>query len=251
MSRSVESQRQAWARIPVDEQGYFDAAELLALPDADLLRLAGAAEDARYGGWRNTGGLWREKMGLDVRHGQVLDYGCGLGLEALQYARAGNAVTVADQNPAAVALAVRLLALHGCPAAGAHIVPDGPAFIRVPDETFDLVVMNGVLHHIEDPAPVVRAAARWLPPGGELRVMVYTGRAWERITGTPPPVDVAGHPARERFVRWGDEVGDWADWYDQARLEARFGQWFDVEEFTYIADWGQYGTGRLRKREPR
>jgi SAM-dependent methyltransferase len=247
--RTTRTQQDAWRWIPVDDLGYLAADGLLALPDDRLLTLAGAAEQYRYGGWRNHQGLWRAKMGLDTVTGKrVLDYGCGLGLEALQYARNGNHVTVADQNPAAADLAVRLLELHGFDPARMLIDPSGPPFILVPDEWFDVVVMNGVLHHIEDPVPVARSAHRWLEDGGELRLMVYSDKAWVQATGTPPPPDVTRHPARDRFVRWGDEVGDWADWYDQARLAARFGRWFDVEEFTYIADAGQYAAALLRKR---
>jgi SAM-dependent methyltransferase len=111
-------------------------------------------------------------------------------------------------------------------------------------------VMNGVLHHIEHPVPVVEQMARWLAPGGELRVMVYSDNGWRAATGTEPPADVTDHPARERFVRWGDELGDWADWYSEARLAERFGAWFDVERFRYIAGHGWYATALLRVRKP-
>ena len=41
------------------------------------------------------------------------------------------------------------------------------------DGRFDLVVSIGVIHHIEDPAPVVRAAWNALKPGGTLLVWLY------------------------------------------------------------------------------
>jgi SAM-dependent methyltransferase len=250
--RTFETQRQAWRRIPVDDLGYHDAAELARLPDGQLRLLVSGFEQRRYGGWRNAGGLWRAEMGLDDVHGRrVLDYGCGAGIEALQYARGGNWVSIADINPGSLELAERVLALEGYRPENAWLVSPEPPFIPARPGSFDLVAMNGVLHHIEDPVPVVRKAARWLAPGGELRVMVYTDRGWRAATGTEPPDDVTGHPRREAFVRWGDEVGDWADWYDAARLRARFGRWFSVERFTYIAGepmTGTYAVARLRKK---
>lgn len=245
--------------MPVDDVGYVLGSELLKLPDHQFLNVVHRMEATRYGGWRNSGGLWRQHMGLDDIHGKrVLDYGCGLGVESLQYAKAGNAVSVADINQESIDMALRVLQLHGYSAMAAfRIREESPG--KLPgarDGEFDLVAMNGVLHHIEDPLPAVQEAHRVLDDGGELRVMVYTDIGWRLATGSEPPEDVTGHPQRPAFVRWGDEVGDWADWYDGERLEKRFGQWFRVREWHYIghaADGlppgkGRYGIGILEKR---
>jgi 2-polyprenyl-3-methyl-5-hydroxy-6-metoxy-1,4-benzoquinol methylase len=89
--------RELWRRIPVDDVGYLTAEELLARSDTDLRTLIDRMEQTRYSGWRNHEGRWRDILGLDTTSGKtVLDYGCGVGLEALQYARAGNDVVVAD-----------------------------------------------------------------------------------------------------------------------------------------------------------
>ncbi len=40
-------------------------------------------------------------------------------------------------------------------------------------ESFDLVYSLGVLHHLEDPLAGVRALAKLVRPGGELRLYVY------------------------------------------------------------------------------
>lgn len=248
MTPTFESQRQAWEHIPVDDVGYFSATELLQLPDSDLFQLVADMERSRYEGWRNHDGRWRAGMGLDDVHGRVLDYGCGLGVEALQYARTGNIVSLADINASSIALASRVLRLHGYEPAGTWLVSPKPPFAVLPPGSLDLVVMNGVLHHIPDPVPVVRAAASWLVPGGELRVMVYSGSGWLLATGTSPPADVAGHPDRERFVRFFDGVGDWADWYDEARLAERFGEWFDIRDVRYITPDGRYLTATLARK---
>lgn len=252
MSRTVSSQRAAWRHIPVDDAGYFDTAGLLRLSDPVLLQVARDMEYRRYHGWRNHKNLWREHMGLDVNHGRVLDYGCGMGIEAVQYARSGNLVCIADQNKTTVQLAERVLRLYGYPPELAYTIdPRGPEYIaEIGDCEFDLVVMNGVLHHIlpRHQAAVVSKIHDWLADGGELRVMVYTDVGWRLATGTEPPGDVTRHPKRLQFVRWGDEVGDWADWFDQDRLTQKFGEWFTVREFHYIANDGRYGIAIMDKR---
>lgn len=227
---SFADQRQAWSRLPVDDRGYLDTADLLAMGDDQLVALVAEMERVRYSGWRNHQGRWRAVLGLDSTHGKVvLDYGCGVGLEALQYARAGNRVVVADVNGAAVDVAWRLLDANGVPAWGSSSILDPPALN--PDfgaRFFDVVHMAGVLHHIPDPRPTVELAHRLLKVRGELRLMVYSAQAWRNATGTEPPDDVAGHPQFERYVRTMDEVGGWADWYNEARLETRFGDLFTV-----------------------
>lgn len=245
-----EEHRAAWRGIPIDDHGYYDAAEILnGWSDYALRQNIGEMEHVRYRGWRNQGGLWRTGMGLDSVHGKrVLDYGCGIGLEALQYAKAGNVVSIADINEASVMLAERVMRLYGYAPAYAFVIDERPPFIGAYEDDFDVVVMNGVLHHIEDPQPVVREAHRWLTDGGELRLMVYTDMAWRTATGElEPPADVHGHPMESRWRQFFCEEGSWIDWYDRVRLEERFGQWFAVRDFTYITPDSRYATAQLEK----
>jgi SAM-dependent methyltransferase len=107
------------------------------------------------------------------------------------------------------------------------------------------VHMAGVLHHCTDPVAVMQEVATWLEPGGEVRLMVYSDQGWRLATGTEPPDDVAAHPARTQFVRFMDEVGDWADWYDGPRLAARSGRWFTVKDVRYITPDQRYLTATL------
>jgi ubiquinone/menaquinone biosynthesis C-methylase UbiE len=248
--RTFESQREAWRRIPVDDAAYLDVSDLLQLEDRVLLHVAQDMERRRYVGWRNHDNLWRQHMGLDSVTGKrILDYGCGFGIEAVQYARNDNRVVIADQNNDTVLLAERVMYLYGFEPVWHYVIDvASPPFLAVDDSEFDLIVMNGVLHHIEDPVPVVREMHRWLAREGELRVMVYTDRAWCMATDTEPPADVTDHPAREKFVRWGDEVGDWADWYNRERLEQRFGEWFTVREWHYITPDDRYGIAIMDRR---
>lgn len=254
--RTWDSQQEAWQHLPVDDTGYVEPSFLGRMSDAEVRTWAWTFAQCRYLGWRNAGGYWRAHMGLDVKHGRVLDFGCGYGIEALQYAKAGNAVSVADINQGSLDAASRVLRVNGFTPEGAYLVRPPGVLTGVPDGSFDLVVMNGVLHHIEDPVPSVAEAHRVLRDGGEFRVMVYTDIGWRLATGTEPPEDVTWHPQRDRFVRWGDEVGDWADWYNAERLEKRFGHLFRLCEWHYIgyaADglapgMGRYGIGILEKR---
>ncbi len=231
--------RELWRRIPVDDVGYFTAEELLGYRDDDLRALVARMGQARYLGWRNHQGRWRDVLGLDVTRGKtVLDYGCGIGLEACQYAAAGNRVTVADLHPATVELALRVLGFFAYGAhpdpMGAVIGPDGDLDPPFPAGFFDVVHMSGVLHHIPDPAPVLAHCRRWLKTRGQLRLLVYSDRAWRQVTGTDPPDQVAGHPEADRFASYMDMAGGYADWYDPARLAHRTEDLFRISRCEYV-----------------
>lgn len=93
--------------------------------------------------------------------GRGLDLGCGDGLlTRILLERAGPRELVGvEPDPAEAGLAVRLgiyTAVHV--ASGAH-VPE-------PDASFDWVLSNSVLEHVDDLAPVLAEAARVLRPGG-------------------------------------------------------------------------------------
>jgi SAM-dependent methyltransferase len=240
-------QQQEWSHVPVDDVGYFHSRDLLAKDDAELRQIADAATATRYNGWRNHGGLWAKAMNLDsVQGAHVLDFGCGLGTEAVQYAMAGAQVSLADISSTNVLLARRVMGLYGYRPRATWVLRDDPMIPGTP--WFDVVHASGVLHHIPEPVPAVGEIAEWLEPGGQMRIMVYSDEGWRIATGTNPPANVRDHPSREKFVRFFDAVGNWADWYSEARLATRFGRWFDVTDTCYITPDRRYLTATLRRR---
>ena len=234
---------EAWSSPPVDDVGYLPASFMLNMTDDELRGLIRNMRVARYEGWRNHKGLWRDLLGLDIPDRDVLDYGCGTGMEALELARAGNRVAVADIVPENVALARRVLQLHGFQAR-TWVLSHG----RRPYGTFDCVNLSGVLHHIREPRPVIERVHRLLRPGGEARLMLYSDIGWRIATGTPPPEDVTAHPEFWKFVRFFDAVGDYADWYDVTKLEDRFGDLFQISRFEYLTPDYRYCAAVLERR---
>lgn len=236
------AQREAWSHPPVDDVGYLSSAELLTLSDAELVTLIQEMWKVRYYGWRNYNNLWREVMGLEDTTGAVvLDYGCGVGLESLEYARQGNEIYIADIASANIALAVRVLQVFGHEPDGTYLINDRSPFIsEIPEGSLNVIHCSGVLHHIPKPIPVVAQMASWLAPGGVLRLMLYSDRAWQKITGTDPPESVIDDPNFPAFLRTMDEVGGFAEWYNARRLRTRFGEWFKVKRVEYLTQSKNY-----------
>lgn len=221
-----------WANPPVDDVGYLSSAELLTWPDHRLHALIAEMRTARYTGWRNDGGTWRDVLGLDTTHDKtVLDYGCGVGMEAIEYDES-NRIIVGDIIDSNVALALRVAEIFGRQLVGGlRIYPGLPS---TQDRSIDVVHCSGVLHHIREPRSVMEDFHRVLKPDGEVRLMLYSDRGWRYVLGTEPPADVTDDPGFARFVSWYDSVGDYADWYSEAKLRDRFGDLFAVKRCEYM-----------------
>ena len=105
-----------------------------------------------------------------TRDGDVLDVGCGQGIDLYGYAAAGARATGIDLTPRHCELAAAHIGAMGLTAT----VVNGDAE-RLPfeDSTFDRVSSNGVLHHTPDLPGALREIRRVLRPGGEARIIVY------------------------------------------------------------------------------
>lgn len=241
----------AWSAPPVDDIGYVPSLELLAYTDDQLRDTVEGMRQTRYDldGWRNHRNLWRETLGLDTTHGKhVLDFGCGVGLEALQFAEAGNSVALADLSEPNLQIASRVLRLYGYEPTDTYLVRDSAPYADIPAATFDVFYCNGVLHHIPWAQEIMAAAHRWLRETGEARLMLYTDRGWTWATGTEPPTGAPEeHPAFDQFVRRFDRIGGYADWYNQDKILTVFGDLFDIKQCDYITLYDIYLTCTLVK----
>ena len=112
-----------------------------------------------------------EVMGFNEHAGErLLEVGCGMGTDLLQFARGGAICTGVDLTPRSIEISRHRFKLYDVP--GTFLIADGE---RLPfsDNSFDLVYSNGVLHHTPDTAAAVREIHRVLRPGGIAKVMLY------------------------------------------------------------------------------
>jgi ubiquinone/menaquinone biosynthesis C-methylase UbiE len=110
-------------------------------------------------------------MGFDQFAGKaLLEVGCGMGTDLLQFARGGATCTGIDLTPRSIELARLHFALYHQRAR--FLIADAE---RLPfdDESFDAVYSNGVLHHTPGTAQAISEIHRVLRPGGIARVMLY------------------------------------------------------------------------------
>lgn len=227
-------QRAAWRRIPVDDIGYLDAEDLLALGPDEFGELIARAALNRYSGWRNPGGAWVRLLALDEPGRTVLDFGCGLGLDAAWMAAVGNRVVLADVNQASIDLAARVLAFQGQKPAGRRLIGEEWPYLAATGPPIDTFYASGVLHHIPYAADIIRRAAELVGPGGHIRAMLYGRAAWE----------MAGED-EDRFVRQMDAVGAYATWYDADKIHHEWGTWAELDYCEPITEDGGYVAAHL------
>ena len=122
-------------------------------------------------------GPWMPRvMGFDkFRDARLLEIGCGMGTDLLQFARGGAYCTGVDLTPRSIEITRHRFRLYG--ADGSFMISDGE-HLPFRDESFDVVYSNGVLHHTPDTAGAVREVHRVLRPGGTAKVMLYHRNSW-------------------------------------------------------------------------
>ena len=97
---------------------------------------------------------WRDR--------DVLDAGCGIATDGLQFARAAGRYVGLDFSPVALELARRRFALEGQPG---RFVEGSVLNLPFENKSFDLVYSHGVIHHVDDTQRAVDEFHRVLRPG--------------------------------------------------------------------------------------
>jgi ubiquinone/menaquinone biosynthesis C-methylase UbiE len=124
---------------------------------------------AEYAPWLADTFDYGGARGLDV-----LDIGCGQGIDVMNYALNGAQAVGVDLTPRHVELARAHLAAMGLPG---EIVEGDAESLPFGTSSFDRVSSNGVLHHTPDIDAALREAHRVLRPGGEATIVLYNRRS--------------------------------------------------------------------------
>jgi ubiquinone/menaquinone biosynthesis C-methylase UbiE len=104
----------------------------------------------------------RESKLLKGKH--LLEIGCGMGYDSLEFLKRGVRVTATDLTPNAVDIAKRHFEVEGVQAEDVRTA--NALDLPFEDNTFDAVWSNGVLHATGDTFRAIQEARRVLKPGG-------------------------------------------------------------------------------------
>ncbi len=144
-----------------------------------------AAEELRYRYHYHLLPLF-DRLAQEYPGGKLLEVGCSMGNDAVQFAQRGLQVTGIDLTENAIALIKERFALFDLP--GEFRTADAEK-LPFEDNHFDLTYSFGVLHHTPDTAKAIEEVRRVLRPGGKAVVMLYNKYSlnWlaHRLTGVP------------------------------------------------------------------
>lgn len=106
----------------------------------------------------------------NFKDARLLEIGCGMGTDLLQFARGGARCTGIDITPRSIEISRHRFSLYEQSAQ--FLLGDGES-LPFGSDSFDVVYSNGVLHHTPDTAGAINEVHRVLRPGGIAKVMVY------------------------------------------------------------------------------
>ena len=112
---------------------------------------------------------------------RVLEIGCGLGTDTMNFARAGALVTAVDLSVRSLELARQRAELFGLADRVRFVEADGERLSDfVEPATYDLVYSFGVIHHSPHPEKILNEVRRhFIARDGTLKVMVYHRWSWK------------------------------------------------------------------------
>ena len=101
----------------------------------------------------------------------VLEIGCGIATDGLEFAKNGANYVGVDLTPHSIELAKERFGLFGMP--GRFEIVNAEQGLPFPDCSFDHVYSFGVIHHSPSPDKIVKEIHRVLRKGGTFTVMLY------------------------------------------------------------------------------
>lgn len=111
---------------------------------------------------------------------RVLEIGCGIGTDTINFARAGAYVTAVDLSDQSLAVARQRATVFGLEDRITFYQADAERLSEVvPVGIYDLVYSFGVIHHTPHPQSAIRQVRRYMDRSSVFKMMVYHRHSWK------------------------------------------------------------------------
>lgn len=188
---------------------------------------------------------------------KVLEIGCGIGTDTINFARAGAWVTAVELSERSLEIAKKRAEVYGLQDRVRFYLGNAEELTKVvPLEPHDLIYSFGVIHHTPQPERVIEQMRHYVQPGGTVKIMVYHRSAWkvlwilltygkgqfwrlaeliaqhsEAQTGCPIAYTFTKREACDLLERYGFEVTEmWVDHIFPYRIP-------DYVQYRYVKEW--------------
>jgi SAM-dependent methyltransferase len=188
---------------------------------------------------------------------KVLEIGCGIGTDTINFARHGSHVTAVELSEKSLEIAKQRAEVYGLQDHIRFCLGNAEELTTfVPVEPYDLIYSFGIIHHTPNPERVVEQMRHYAQPGSTVKVMVYHRYAWkvlwilliygkgqlwrlaelvaqhsEAQTGCPVTYTFTRREVRELLERHGFQVTEmWVDHIFPYRIP-------DYVQYRYVKIW--------------
>jgi 2-polyprenyl-3-methyl-5-hydroxy-6-metoxy-1,4-benzoquinol methylase len=111
---------------------------------------------------------------------RVLEVGCGIGTDTINFARHGAQVTSVDLSERSLEIARQRVSVYGLDDQVKFLGGNAEELRRfVPVEPYDLIYSFGVIHHTPHPDAVLDQLRQYIHPGTTIKIMVYHRRSYK------------------------------------------------------------------------
>ncbi len=107
---------------------------------------------------------WKDK--------KVLEIGCGIGTDAVNFARNGAKLTVVELSEKSLEICKKRFEIYGL-SARFYCANAEQLTSFVPPEPYDLIYSFGVIHHTPNPRKVFEEIKKYCHPNTQLQIMLY------------------------------------------------------------------------------
>ena len=116
---------------------------------------------------------WKDK--------KVLEIGCGIGTDAVNFAKNGAIYTGIELSSESVEITKKRFDLFDLKGTFYNVDAQNIEDLYKIGKDFDLIYTFGVIHHSPDPQKIIDNCLLILKPGGVLKVMVYAENSWKKM----------------------------------------------------------------------
>jgi 2-polyprenyl-3-methyl-5-hydroxy-6-metoxy-1,4-benzoquinol methylase len=111
---------------------------------------------------------------------KVLEIGCGIGTDTINFARHGAQVTAVDLTEKSLEVARERAKVFGLEDRIRFVQANAEELSqRIAPEHYDLVYSFGVIHHTPNPERVLEEIRKFTGPGSAIKIMVYNRWSWK------------------------------------------------------------------------
>jgi ubiquinone/menaquinone biosynthesis C-methylase UbiE len=139
---------------------------------------------------------------------RVLEIGCGIGTDTINFARAGAMVTAVDLSVESLKIVKQRAQVFGLEDRICFYHANAEELTSsLPLQCYDLVYSFGVIHHTPNPGNAIAQIQRYMDAESELRLMLYAKNSWKNImieAGFDQPEAQSGCPVA--FTYTADEI---------------------------------------------